>query len=72
MDEIILIFTLTLGSTDSDSTRVVPLCGPSSTVTTPLEDEDDEEDDDSTEAIEAGPQLLVAGFQLGQDVADGT
>jgi hypothetical protein len=43
-------------------------------VTTPLDedDEDEEEDDDSTEARDAGPQLLVAAFQLGHEAAEGT
>lgn len=65
---------MTLGSPDSDSTRVVPLWGPSRTVTTPLDEdeEDEEEDDDSTEARDAGPQLLVAAFQLGHEAAEGT
>ena len=65
--------TLT-GSLDSDSTTVVQLCGPSSTVTTPLDDVEEEVDDDdeSIEAMEAGPQLPVAWFQLEHDVADGT
>lgn len=38
---------------------VVPLCGPSSTVTTPRDELDDAEDEDSTEAIEAGPKLFA-------------
>lgn len=63
--------TLT-GSPERDSTSVVPLCGPSSTVTTPRDEEDDEDDEDSTEAIDAGPQLPVAWFQVGQEAAEGT
>ena len=41
------------------STMVVPLCGPSSTVTTPRDEVDDDDEEDSTEAIEAGPKLLA-------------